>query len=45
MNVDEVLPTGITWSTALTDAVGGAAGAKTLTFTYADDGTISVAVA
>ncbi len=45
MNVDEVLPTGITWSTALTDAVGGAAGTKTLTFTYADNGTISVAVA
>ena len=45
MNVDDVLPSGITWSAALTDAVGGAAGNYTLTFTYADDGTISVAAA
>ena len=43
--VNDILPAGITWSTALTDAVGGEAGTYTLTFTYADNGTITVAAA
>ena len=43
--VNTILPNGIDWSTALTDAVGAAAGNYTLTFSYADDGTISVAAA
>ena len=43
--VDDILPAGITWSTALTDAIGGAAGTYNLTFTYADDGTITFSLA
>ncbi len=39
----DVLPNGVAWDTALTAAVGGDAGNYTLTFTYADDGTITVA--
>ena len=40
------LPKDVTnWSTALTDAIGGAAGEYTLTYSYADDGTITVAAA
>ncbi|MBR3317082.1 MAG: prepilin-type N-terminal cleavage/methylation domain-containing protein [Atopobiaceae bacterium] len=38
------LPKDVTW-TALTDAVGGEAGSYTLTFTYADDGTITLSTA
>lgn len=38
------LPLNCDWS-ALTDALGGQAGEKTLTFTYNDDGTIKLTVA
>lgn len=43
--IDKTLPNGVGWSSALTDAVGGAAGNYTLTFTYADNGTISLTAA
>ena len=38
------LPANCDW-TALTDELGGAAGNKTLTFTYNDDGTVELSVA
>ena len=39
-----ILPNGVTW-TALTAALGGAAGDKTLTFAYGDDNSITLSVA
>ena len=38
------LPNDVDWS-ALTDELGGSAGEKTLTFTYGDDGKITLSVA
>jgi len=41
----DLLPNGCDWSAVVTDANGGSAGNKTLTFTYADDGAITATVA
>ena len=38
------LPNGVTWTAVLSEDAGGAAGNKTLVFTYADDGSITASI-
>lgn len=38
------LPADVDWSAVTTDANGAVSGSKTLTFTYADDGTIAASI-